>query len=248
MAGVRVHGDDRRVAPAREREGPGGVEGLEHLEALVGYDVGDRHASRRRTADGDGAVFDDEVLRVSLEHLGAAIEQLPPHRRGRARGGVADLDGAPAARGEQREWDVGGVARGDLDLLEGPAEPVGRDHGRHGFVALAAGCRADVEVRDPVLLEPHLRRLAATERCRLHATGEAEADELSVRGGLLAYLLDGEVEEPRVVAAVVDVSGATREEAGGVRDLLRRDEVSATQLDAIDFQLVASASIALSIA
>ena len=75
LAGVRIDGDDRRMAPAREGDGAGGVESLEHLQALVRDDVGDRHASRRCTAHGDGAVLDDQVLRVRLEHLGGAIEQ-----------------------------------------------------------------------------------------------------------------------------------------------------------------------------
>ena len=48
-------------------------------------------------------------------------------------------------------------------------------------------------MRDPVLLEPDLRRLAAAKRGRLHAAGETDADELSIRGGLGADLIDGEV-------------------------------------------------------
>src|SRR5207244_6070555 len=58
-----------------------------------------------------------------------------------------------------------------------------------------------------------------------------------IRGGLGSDLLYGEVEELRVVAAVVDVSAATCGQAGGVGHLLRRDEISAPQLDAIHLQL-----------
>ena len=119
---LRVDRDHRRMTAARECEGPLGIEGFGHLQTSSRDDLDGRKLSRRGTAHGDESVLHDQVLHVRLELLRAAIEYQLAHCGCRLRCRVANLHRAPAARGEECELGVLGVARADVDTVERPAK------------------------------------------------------------------------------------------------------------------------------
>ena len=105
-------------------------------------------------------------------------------------------------------------------------------------MSLALWRRADVEVGVSVLVEPQLRGLAAPEPCRLDAARDAQPDQAAVVGplGHTTDLFHGQLQELRIVAAVVHKSTAAAGIARRERDLLRLDEVAAPQLDRRELQ------------
>ena len=144
LAGVGVDGDHRGVASARIGQRPLGIKGLQDLEAFLRHHLRHAHAFGRRAANRDHAVFDHEVRGIGFEHVSRPFEQTLP-QRGRGFGGrVADLDGAPTARRELGGRHLTGVGGGDLDLLERPAQPIGRHLRGDGLVTLALRRRTDI--------------------------------------------------------------------------------------------------------
>ena len=226
------------MAPTRVGERTLGIEALEHLEALVRHDLADRYPLGRRASHGDRSVFDHQVGGVRLQHVARALEQSLAQRGCRLGGGVAHLDRAPAARRERRLGDVLGVRGRHRDLLERPAQPVGRDLRGHRLMPLALRRRTDVQLGRPVLVDPQLRRLAAPKASRFDAAGDPQADGSSILGGLGdgADLLERDLQQPRIVAAVVDEAAAPGRIPGRERDLLGLDQVSAPQLGRRDVQ------------
>ena len=233
LPGVGVDRDDRGVASARVRKRPLGIEALEHLEPFAGNDFCDGDLLRRRAAHRDDPIVDQQVGRVGFEDLAGALQQSFAQRGRRFRGRVADLDGAPAAGGQIRGRRVLGVGGGDADLLERPAEPIRGDLRGHRLMALALRGRADIQISRPVLVDAQPGRLAAAESGRLDAAGDAESDEAPVVCALgdIAQLLQRQVEQARVIAAVVDEARPAGRIAGGEGDLLWLDHVAAPQLD-----------------
>src|SRR5258708_16051849 len=98
--------------------------------------------------------------------------------RGLGRG--AGEDAGAARRRELGGGDVARVAGGGDDLLDWPAEPVGRHLRGDGLMALALRRRADPKLRGAVLVDPQPCRLAAPERGPLHPARTAQTDQTSV--------------------------------------------------------------------
>ena len=101
-------------------------------------------------------------------------------------------------------------------------------------MSLALRRGADVELGRPVLVDAQPGRLTAAEAGRLDAARDADPDKTPVTGLVsldVAQLLQRQVEQPRIVAAVVNDSTTTRRVPGRVRDLLGANQVSASQLD-----------------
>ena len=238
LAGLGVDSDHGGMAAARVCEGPFGVEALEYLQAFRGNDLGDRDALRGRASNGDVPVLDHEVRHVRLEHIAGALEKSPA-QRGRGLGGrVADLDGAAAAGGQRRRRHVLGVRGGDADPLERPTQPVGSHLRGHRLMALPLRGGADEQLGRSVFVDPELGGLATTESGRLDTARDSKSDQPPVVRVLRhrAQLLEREVQQPRVVTAVVDQPAAPARIPGREGDLFRLDKVASPQLDRGDVQ------------
>ena len=106
-------------------------------------------------------------------------------------------------------------------------------------MALALRGRSDEKLGRAVLVDAQPRRLAAAETGRLDAARDPHADEPAIPGSIdrdLAQLLQRQLEQSRVVAAVVDEAVASRRIAGGVWNLLRLHHVAAAQLGGLNLQ------------
>ncbi len=233
LAGLGINRDHRRVAPARERKRAFRVEALEHLQPFVRYHVGRRHASRRGAAHADHAFFEDEVRHIRFQHFARALENALAHRRRRLRRRAADLHRATTARGQERERHVLRVGRRDANLVEGPTQPFGGDERDHRLVALPLRSGADIHVGGAVLGDMNLRRFAPPEPGRLDAARNSDSNQpaicLSGARRIWPKFFECHLEQPGVVAAVVDDSAPARGDAGRVRDLPRLDHVAAPQ-------------------
>src|SRR5437870_395029 len=100
-------------------------------------------------------------------------------------------------------------------------------------MALPLWSGTDIQISRPVLVDAQPGRLAAAEPGRLDAARDAEADEAPIVCALgdITQLLQRQVEQAGVVAAVVDEARAAGRKAGGEGDLLRLHHVAAPQLD-----------------
>src|SRR5580704_11734747 len=84
------------------------------------------------------------------------------------------------------------------------------------------------------------RRLAAAEARRLDAAGHPKSHQAAVlgyTGRIRTQLVDDELEQARVVAAVVDVASAACWKPGRVRHLPWLDQVAPPQLDRVQVEL-----------
>src|SRR2546422_840150 len=107
-------------------------------------------------------------------------------------------------------------------LLEGPTEPVRGHVRRHRLVALALRRRTHIKECGAVLLNPDSSRLAAPEPRGFDATCNPHPDESPIaQARNLAQLFEGEREQARIVAAVVDEPAPAARITGRERDLLR---------------------------
>src|SRR5438094_548790 len=231
LASLGIDRDYTGVAPAREGKRTVGVEAFQDLEALLRDHLRNAHAPGRRAAHRDDAVLEHEVGGIRLEHVTGAFEQLLAQRYGSFRGRVAHLDRAPAAGRQQGRRHVSSVGGGDMDLLERPTQPVRGHLRRHRLVALPLRRRTHIEEGGAVLLNPDSSRLAAPEPSGFDATCNPHPDESPIaQARNLAQLFEGEREQARIVAAVVDEAAAAARVTGRERDLLRLDQIEPSHL------------------
>src|SRR5437588_12913465 len=98
-------------------------------------------------------------------------------------------------------------------------------------MALALRRRTHIKECSAVLLNPDSCRFAASKPGRFHAASDPDPDQPPI-GKLrsLPQFLEGQLQEPRIVAAVVDEPTPTGRITGRERDLLWLDEVATSQL------------------
>ena len=127
-----------------------------------------------------------------------------------------------------------------LTVSTGSAEQVGRDLREARLVALAARLRADHDVDPAFRLHRDLGALPRRADRGLDVVGDAEAEQLAALLRLALALLEAvPVGDPHGEVHVGLVGAAVVEHADGVavRHLLRRHEILAAQLDAVDAEL-----------
>src|SRR5439155_7066449 len=121
------------------------------------------------------------------------------------------------------------------------SQPFGGHLRRDRLVALSLGSGPYEQTRNPVLPVSEFGGLAAAERGRRDTARDADGDHLPVSRAVsrlvIRELVEGQLEQPGIVAAVVDVSASSGGNACRVGDLVGLDEVPTAQRYGVDAEL-----------
>src|SRR5262249_13899983 len=143
-----------------------------------------------------------------------------------------------------------GITRHDGDVLRAEAKLARANLRERGAQALSDGGRAGEYRHPPRIRDPHQAGLERTALGALDAVRQPDADiaALSSRGGLTLgkvlptrRLQDLRLRGGIVAAVVADAGARARLERLGVGHLLRRDEIAAAYLRALQAQLARQA-------
>ena len=233
---LHVDAQQRGVAGARPGLDAPGVPGLGGLDPVGTHQLGQGHAAAGDSPHRHSLRAQLQVRGIRLQEVRRPVEQRPPGAGRGERHRVAELQRAPAARGDRRERHLPAVAEPDLDPLRVPAQAVGDHLGDKGLVTLALGSAPHDRDHGGVGKDAHARRLGHRDPRRLHAHRQAEAERLACRlpPADLGYAdpLGRQVEQARVVSAIVDL-GRVAGVVGHVRGL---EQVPAPKLGRLDPQ------------
>ena len=220
----------------------GDVLALGGAAALVQREGDDVHAAI--SADhGEAAGFEDDIDHRGFQRFGRGAAAFLDHRGGSEQDGLAFGIQAAGAAGAAAGGHFRGIALADADALAINAEPVGGELDIGGFVPLAGGLGADIDIDVAIIGEADFRTLGRVTAGGFEVIGHADATQFAAAGGLGAAGVDagpvrvgqGGLHHQREVAAVIDPAHRR-----GVRHGVRLHHVAAAQFDTVDAQFARS--------
>src|SRR6516225_2283256 len=165
------------------------------------------------------------------------------HRRARSHG-------LPAGEAALAMGNDGGIAGNDTDLVRRDAELLGADLRQRGLDALAHGHRPGVDGDAAGAADAHDARLERAAAGALDAVADADAEIAAAlaratlalgKAGVIDRLERGALVAGKVAAVEGDRRAGARLERKHVGHLVRRHEIAAADLGAIETKLVGDA-------